>query len=101
MPDITSSPFSKASNERSDVPENKPCQEDSDSDEEEDDGVDPVVKEKERKISEKRILEIVHKDEGITDSSHNLSKNEREGSKGDTSAIKERADIEGTSLENL
>ena len=36
---------------------------DTDEEDEEDDGVDPEVKERERKVSEKRIIKIIHSNE--------------------------------------
>ena len=78
VPDLASTQLnseSNKSNEKSNIPENKHSQEqDSDSEEEEEEGVDPKAKEKERKVSEKRIIEIVHKD-----SIHVLHSNEAEG----------------------
>ena len=46
---------------------------DTDEEDEEDDGVDPEVKERERKVSEKRIIKIIHSNE-LGDSRENTPK---------------------------
>ena len=76
-----SSPPHKECNKSKDIPEYKRSEEESDSEEEDEDGVDPEIKEKERKISEKRILEIVHTEKEIKNSNNEIleSKKDSEG----------------------
>ena len=74
----------KECNKAKDVPEYKPSEEESDSEEEDEDGVDPEIKEKERKISEKRILEIVHTEKDVKNSNNVSSSNEILESKKDS-----------------
>ena len=61
-------------------PETNDDQSDTD-DEEEEEGVDPEVKEKERKVSEKRLIKIIHSNE-FGDSRENTPKLAHKSEKG-------------------